>query len=167
MGGGEDGRGHGRLFEAGRLLTFSAFRMGAYSRWALIRGCALIRINTVCELQESQIVLGCLKENIGSQRVKYRVFFSRLAASRRTKAHREALNEDVQAEEEEQERRVVLEKVATHFGPKHRICYDSYCLCDLPHEKKLETFSVAMLKDMLKYFEIPFRSCHRKKIEKR
>ena len=24
----------GRLFEAGRLLTFPAFRMGAYSRWA-------------------------------------------------------------------------------------------------------------------------------------
>ena len=23
----------GRSFEAGRLLTFSAFRMGAYSRW--------------------------------------------------------------------------------------------------------------------------------------
>ena len=31
----------GRLFEAGRLLTFSALRMGAYSRWALIRGWAL------------------------------------------------------------------------------------------------------------------------------
>ena len=30
----EVGRG-GRLFEAGRLLTFSAFRMGAYLRWAL------------------------------------------------------------------------------------------------------------------------------------
>ena len=43
MGGG----GGGRLFEVGRLLTFSAFRMGAYSRWALIRGWALIRINTV------------------------------------------------------------------------------------------------------------------------
>ena len=42
------GRGWGgRLFEAGRLLTFSAFRMGAYSRWALIRGWALIRLNTV------------------------------------------------------------------------------------------------------------------------
>ena len=37
----------GRLFEAGCLLTFSASRMGAYSRWALIRGWALIRINTV------------------------------------------------------------------------------------------------------------------------
>ena len=36
-----------RLFEAGRLLTFSTFRMGAYSRWALIRGWAPIRINTV------------------------------------------------------------------------------------------------------------------------
>ena len=35
------------LFEAGRLSTFSAFRMGAYSRWVLIRGLALIRINTV------------------------------------------------------------------------------------------------------------------------
>ena len=33
----------GRLFEAGRLLTFSAFRMGAYSRWTLIR------INTVSD----------------------------------------------------------------------------------------------------------------------
>ena len=29
----------------GTLLTFSAFSMGAYSRWALIRGWALIRIN--------------------------------------------------------------------------------------------------------------------------
>ena len=33
----------------GRLLTFSAFRMGAYSRWTLIRGWAPIQINTVCQ----------------------------------------------------------------------------------------------------------------------
>ena len=39
--------GGGRLLEAGRLLTFSAFRMGAYLRWVLIRGWAPIRINTV------------------------------------------------------------------------------------------------------------------------
>ena len=37
----------GCLFEAGCLLTFYAFRMGAYSRWVLIRGWALIRLNTV------------------------------------------------------------------------------------------------------------------------
>ena len=39
----------GRVFEAGHFLTFSAFRMGAYSTWALIRGWALIQINTVYE----------------------------------------------------------------------------------------------------------------------
>ena len=49
--GGGWGRG-GRLFEAGRLLTFSSYRMGAYSRWALIRGWALIRINTVCRASD-------------------------------------------------------------------------------------------------------------------
>ena len=48
---GVGGKWGGRLFEAGRLLTFSAFRMGAYSRWALIRGWALIRINTVFEVR--------------------------------------------------------------------------------------------------------------------
>ena len=39
----------GRLFEAGRSFTFSAFRMGAYWRWALIRGWAIIPINTANE----------------------------------------------------------------------------------------------------------------------
>ena len=39
--------GGGCLFEAGRLITFSALRMGAYSGRVLIRGWALIRINTV------------------------------------------------------------------------------------------------------------------------
>ena len=38
----------------GRVLTFPAFRMGAYSRWALIRGWALIRINTVYPLARSR-----------------------------------------------------------------------------------------------------------------
>ena len=44
--GGGEGVG-GRLFEAGRLLTFPTYSVGAYSRWALIRGWALNRINTV------------------------------------------------------------------------------------------------------------------------
>ena len=40
----------GQLFEAGYLLTFPAFfRMGFSFRWALIRGWALIRINTVID----------------------------------------------------------------------------------------------------------------------
>ena len=52
----------GCLFEAGRLLTFSAFRMGAYSRWALIRGWALIRINTVLS-QFCRILKKPIREN--------------------------------------------------------------------------------------------------------
>ena len=39
----------------GRLLTFSAFRMGAYLRCALIRGWALIRVNTVCQKKSGEI----------------------------------------------------------------------------------------------------------------
>ena len=35
------GGGSGRLFEAGCLLNFSTFRVGTYSRWALIQGWAL------------------------------------------------------------------------------------------------------------------------------
>ena len=42
-----EGEGEGGQVGGGRLLNFSVFRMGAYSRWALIRGWALIRINTV------------------------------------------------------------------------------------------------------------------------
>ena len=38
-----------------RLLTFSAFSMGAYSRWALIRGWAIIRINTVIFLAGKKV----------------------------------------------------------------------------------------------------------------
>ena len=55
----------GRLFEAGRLLTFSACRMGAYSRRALIRDWVLIRINTVCNfiiaISLSILLRGCDK----------------------------------------------------------------------------------------------------------
>ena len=44
----------GCLLEAGRLETFFAFRMSAYSRWTLIRGWALIRINTVSSSSKSR-----------------------------------------------------------------------------------------------------------------
>ena len=35
------------LIRGWAIINFSAFRMGAYWKWALIRGWALIRINTV------------------------------------------------------------------------------------------------------------------------
>ena len=42
VGAGRGWGGAGHLFETGHLLTFSAFRTGSYSRWALIQGWALI-----------------------------------------------------------------------------------------------------------------------------
>ena len=71
--------------------------------------------------------------------------------------------EDVYAEEEEQGRREVLESVAAELSPRHPICYDSYCLCDLARDESLDSFSVVMLKEILRYFEIPFGSRDRKK----
>ena len=44
----------GCLFEAGRSETFSSFRMGDYSRWALIRGWALIQRSTVYSSSKSR-----------------------------------------------------------------------------------------------------------------
>ena len=85
-------------------------------------------------------------------------FFSRLAATRRRQGNQEIQIEDVLAEEEEQERQEVLERVAAQLSPRHPICYDSYCLCDLAREDKLDGFSVVMLEEILKYFEIPSAS---------
>ena len=47
--------GGGHLIEDGRLLTFSASRMSAYSRLALIGDWTLIRINTVTSYLISQV----------------------------------------------------------------------------------------------------------------
>ena len=41
--------------------------------------------------------------------------------------------------------------------------HDSYCLCDLSRDKKLDSFSVVILKEILRYFEVPFASRYRKK----
>ena len=43
------GGGGGRLLEAGRLLTFPTYRVGAYSRWALIRGGRLFEVGRLIE----------------------------------------------------------------------------------------------------------------------
>ena len=52
----------GRAWSGGGcLLTFSAFRVGAYLRWALIWGWVLIQLNTEL-LQTLSYVLICIKE---------------------------------------------------------------------------------------------------------
>ena len=76
-------------------------------------------------------------------------FVSRLAATCRRQGNQEMQTEDVYTEEEEQDRHEVLENVAAQRSPRHPICYDSYCLCDLSREEELDSFSVVMLKEIL------------------
>ena len=91
-------------------------------------------------------------------------FVSRLAATRRRQGNQEKQVEDVYAEEEEQERHGVLENVSAQLTPGHQFArYDSYCLCDLSRDKKPDSFSVVILKEILRYFEVPFASKYRKK----
>ena len=47
----------GRLFVGVYLSTFWAFRVGAYSRWSLIRRWAVNRINTVTPVCTPLVIL--------------------------------------------------------------------------------------------------------------
>ena len=46
-----------------------------------------------------------------------------------------------------------MENVAAQPSPRHPICYDSYCLCDLSRDEKLDSFSVALRKE-ISYLDI-------------
>ena len=46
---------------------------------------------------------------------------------------------------------------------KHPVFYDTYSLCDCLRDGHLQTFNVAMLKEILRHFEISFTSKDRKK----
>ena len=41
-----------------------------------------------------------------------------------------------------------MRKMTGKLGRKHPIWYDSYCLCEFSRDKKRETFSVVMLKEL-------------------
>ena len=73
-------------------------------------------------------------------------FFSRLAATQRRQGNQEVRVEDVYAEKEEQERRGVLENEAAQLSPRHPICYDPYCLCDLSRNEKTRQFQCSYAK---------------------
>ncbi|KAL9985690.1 hypothetical protein ACROYT_G008123 [Oculina patagonica] len=116
----------------------------------------------------SDLQLGWALHKVRNQGVRFpddvKQYLTILAATRRKQGNQELQMEDVYAEEEGEERREVLESVAAELSPRHPICYDSYCLCDLARDESLDSFSVVMLKEILRYFEIPFGSRDRKKI---
>ena len=93
-------------------------------------------------------------------------FFSRLASARRKQGNKDIDLQDLEeaiAEAEEEDRLRLLDELAAELGPKHPICYDTYCLCDTLRNGEIQKFSVAMLKEILLHFEVPFLSKDRKK----
>ena len=91
-------------------------------------------------------------------------FFSRLAAARRRQQSGEVDLDprDLLQEDEEFERQRFIAEVANEVTPRHPLSFDAFNLCECAKEKQLNQFNVAMLKQILRHFEIPFKSRDRK-----
>ncbi|CAH3176294.1 unnamed protein product, partial [Porites lobata] len=71
-------------------------------------------------------------------------------------------NDDMDALIGESGRNNLLDDIQSRIGLEHSIVYDTYDLCAYHKEGKLQAFNVAMLKIILRHFEIPFRAKDRK-----
>ena len=69
---------------------------------------------------------------------------------------------EVLGEVEEQERQQVMKSIVETIGLRHPLVYDIYNLCELCKSNKLATCNVNVLKAILKHFQIPTASKHRK-----
>ena len=93
-------------------------------------------------------------------------FFSRLAATRRRQQDPTEVDlnsRDLLREEEEADRQYLIEEVTQELRPRHPLSYDAFNLCDCAKENKLCQFNVPMLKQILRHFEIPFKSRDKKR----
>ena len=62
----------------------------------------------------------------------------------------------------ETDRNNLLDDIKSSIVLEHPIVYDTYDLCAYHREGKLQAFNVAMLKTILRHFEVPFRAKDRK-----
>ena len=103
-------------------------------------------------------------------------FFSRLAAARRkivaTNDSEDDLAslseiddisgnqwmEELESLEEEQERCSLLEAVESQIGITHPVIYDTFDLCELNKQNRLNVFKIIMLKEICSTFDITFKS---------
>ena len=93
-------------------------------------------------------------------------FFSRLAAARRRKQEPGEIDlspRDLLLEDEEADRQQLVEEVVNELRPQHPLSDDAFNLCECAREHKLNKFNVSMLKEILRHFEIPFKSKDKKK----
>ena len=71
-------------------------------------------------------------------------------------------NDDIDALIGDSDRNNLLDDIQSRIGLEHPIVYDTYDLCAYHKEGKLQAFNVAMLKTILRHFEVPFRAKDRK-----
>ena len=93
-------------------------------------------------------------------------FFSRLVSSRRRQQDLTEVDlnsRDLLREEEEADRQYLIEEVTQELRPQHHISYDTFNLCECARENKLIQFNISMLKQILRHFEIPFKSRDKKR----
>ena len=62
----------------------------------------------------------------------------------------------------ETDRNNLLDDIKSSIVLEHPIVYDTYDLCAYHREGKLQTLNVAVLKTILRHFEVPFRAKDRK-----
>ena len=88
-------------------------------------------------------------------------FFFRLASARRKRGYSDATNQEENDEDyrpgEEDEQHQAVKEVMEDLGLKHPIVFDIYNVCQYFHSNKLSSFNVNMLRDMCRYFQIPFK----------
>lgn len=70
-------------------------------------------------------------------------------------------NEDDLSSEKEYYR--IRDEVLNEISLKHPITYDSYNICDMAATSKLSKFSIAMLQEICRYFELDISSVKQKR----
>ena len=96
-------------------------------------------------------------------------FFSRLSRKRKNSNVPNIEEEDIEDEEEDTEdadsfdqddldHMTTVDTVINEIGVCHPIVYDVYDLCDYVKKNNLNAFTVSMLKEICKFFELTFKS---------
>ena len=104
---------------------------------------------------------------------KTQIMFFRLASRQRTRSQDAISKEqtfDITADQNDDidtligysDRNNLLDDIQSRIGLEHPIVYDTYDLCAYHKEGKLQALNVAMLKTILRHFEVPFGAKDRK-----
>jgi hypothetical protein len=93
-------------------------------------------------------------------------FFSRLASKKSLKEGELLQKEDIEVAAHEAHLEELLNKAEREFAQKHPIVYDSYNLCELASQKKLNKFSLTVLKSICSSFGIDTADIEGKRLKK-